>query len=93
MKVNSTVYKGIEYVQISALPSNQKERLLQTINRDLIINILIDGKLVDNCLQFKDYESWFDNIYSGEAIAVKEKKSIKENTTATTVHVSALKKA
>jgi len=93
MKVNSTVYKGIEYVQISALPSNQKERLLQTINRDLIINILVDGKLVDNCLQFKDYESWFDDIYKGDAIPVKEKKNIKENTSAPIVHVSALKKA
>ena len=92
MKVNSTVYKGIEYVQISALPSHQKEELLQTINRDLIINILMDGKLVDNCLQFKDYESWFDNIYKGEGIPVKEKKSI-ENTNAPIVHVSALKKA
>lgn len=90
MKVNSTIYKGIEYVQISALPPDQKEKLLQTINRDLLIKILVDGKLVGNCLQFKDYEIWFDNIYKAETKPVKVKKSKKED--GSVVHVGALKK-
>jgi len=63
MKVNSTIYKGIEYIQVNALPQDQKERLLQTINHDLLIKILVDEKLIANCLLFKDYEIWFDNIY------------------------------
>lgn len=63
MKVNSTIYKGIEYVQVSSLPPDQKDKLLQTINHDLFIKILVDEKLVGNCLLFKDYEIWFDNIY------------------------------
>ena len=90
MKVNSTIYKGIEYVQISALPTEQKERLLQTINRDLLIKILVDGELVRNCLQFKDYEIWFDNIYKAETKPVKAKMSKKEDESM--VHVAALKK-
>jgi hypothetical protein len=63
MKVNSTIYKGIEYIQVNALPPDQKERLLQTINHDLFIKILVDEKLIGNCLLFKDYEIWFENIY------------------------------
>ena len=63
MKVNSTIYKGIEYVQLSTLPPEQKEKLLQTINHDLFIKILVHGKLVVNCLLFKDYEVWFENVY------------------------------
>ena len=67
MKVNSTIYKGIEYVQVNSLPVDQKEKLLQTINHDLLIKILVDEKLIGNCLLFKDYEIWFDNIYKGQS--------------------------
>jgi hypothetical protein len=64
MKVNSTIYKGIEYIQVNALPLEQKEKLLQTINHELLIKILVDEKLIGNCLLFKDYEIWFDKIYN-----------------------------
>jgi hypothetical protein len=67
MKVNSTIYKGIEYIQLNALPPDQKERLLQTINHDLFIKILVDEKLIGNCLLFKDYEIWFENVYKPQA--------------------------
>jgi len=66
MKVNSTIYKGIEYVQLSTLPPEQKEKLLQTINHDLFIKILVNGKLIVNCLLFKDYEVWFENVYKSQ---------------------------
>jgi hypothetical protein len=67
MKVNSSIYKGIQYVQINALPPDQKEKILSTLNRELFIKILVDGKMIGNCLQFKDYEVWFDNVYSSES--------------------------
>ena len=63
MKVNSSLYKGIQYVQVNALPQDQREKLLKTVNPELFIKILVDGKLIRNCLQFKDYEYWFDNIF------------------------------
>lgn len=64
MKVNSSLYKGIQYVQVNALPPDQREKLLKTINPELLIKILVDGKLIRNCLQFKDYEDWFDNVFA-----------------------------
>jgi hypothetical protein len=67
MKVHSTIYKGIEYIQVSTLPSEQREKLLLSINPDLLIKILVDGKVVTNCMQFKDYEAWFEGIYKTPA--------------------------
>jgi hypothetical protein len=82
MKVKSTIYKGIEYVQINTLPKEQMDSLMKTINRELLIKILIDDKLVGNCLQFKDYESWFDLVYSSDkpiaTKAVKEREKALE---------------
>lgn len=92
MKVNSTLYKGIEYVQVNALPAEQQELLLQTINRDLLIKILVEGKLVGNCLQFKDYEVWFDNIFKPQSKSLALKKSKKGKTDESSVSVDLLKK-
>lgn len=78
MKVNTSIYKGIAYIQVSALPPDQKEKLLQTINQELLIKILVDGKLVGNCLQYKDYETWFDNIYAAQLSPAKTQKEVKE---------------
>jgi hypothetical protein len=63
MKVNSTIYKGIEFVEISALPNEQKTSLLQTVSPDLFIKILVDGKLMPRCIQYKDYEEWYETSY------------------------------
>ena len=63
MKVNSTIYKGIEFIEISSLPNEQKASLLETVNPELLIKILVDGKLMPRCLQYKHYEEWYDNSY------------------------------
>jgi hypothetical protein len=78
MKVNSTIYKGIEFVEISALPNEQKTSLLQSINPELFIKILVDGKLMPRCIQYKDYEEWYDNSYQPAAIK-KEATAIPES--------------
>ncbi|MEO5980536.1 MAG: hypothetical protein ABIS36_18850 [Chryseolinea sp.] len=68
MKVNSSLYKGIQYVQLNALPPDQQDKLLNTINPELFIKILVDGKLIRNCIQFKDYEYWFDNVFASRGM-------------------------
>ena len=78
MKVNSTIYKGIEFVEISALPNEQKTSLLQSINPELFIKILVDGKLTSRCIQYKDYEEWYDKSYQPSAIK-KEATPIPES--------------
>lgn len=72
MKVNSTIFKGIEYVQLGQLPEEQRERILETINRNLIIKILIDGKIIGNCLQYKDYDLWYENVFAPAKPAIAQ---------------------
>ncbi|MEX2235820.1 MAG: hypothetical protein WD824_26925 [Cyclobacteriaceae bacterium] len=61
MKVDSKIFKGIEYVQASELPQGQRELLTQTINPDLFIKLLVDGKIINGCLQYKDYIKWYQD--------------------------------
>ncbi len=92
MKVNSTIYKGIEYIQVRELPPKQQELLLQSINHDLLIKIMIEGKVVRNCLQFKDYETWFDSVYNAKHTSVKSSNASKDKKKTPTSNVGALKK-
>ena len=91
MKVNSTIYKGIEYIQVNALPPDQKEKLLQTINHDLFIKILVDEKLIANCLLFKDYEIWFENIYKPQTRG--NDQTTKKGVESPAIQVEGVKKA
>lgn len=91
MKVNSTIYKGIEYVQVNALPPDQKDKLLQTINHDLFIKILVDEKLIGNCLLFKDYEIWFENIFKPQANS--NERLDKSNVDSPAIQVESVKKS
>jgi hypothetical protein len=63
MKADSKIFKGIEYVQVTELPQTQREILTQTINPDLFIKLLVDGKIISGCLQYKDYNRWYQEQY------------------------------
>ena len=63
MKAKSKIFKGIEYVQISELPSEQREILSNSFNKNIIIKILVGGKILNDCIQFKDYVAWYENIF------------------------------
>lgn len=63
MKADCKTFKGIEYVQVSELPQTQQEILSQTINPELFIKLLIDGKIISGCLQYKDYSKWYLEQY------------------------------
>jgi len=58
MKVVSEVYKGIEYVRISSLNKEEKNKIWQTLDREKIIKILKDNELLNDCVQYQDYLSW-----------------------------------
>ena len=88
MKVNSTIYKVIEFVEISSLPSEQKTSLLQAVSPDLFIKILVDGKLMPRCIQYKDYEEWYDKSYR-PATTTKEEATANTVAESTSTQVSA----
>jgi hypothetical protein len=76
MKVKSKIFKGIEYVQLSDLPPEQRELLSKTINSDVLIKIMVGGKIQHDCIQFKDYTIWFDNVF--RSTDQKRKSEMKE---------------
>jgi hypothetical protein len=63
MKVKAEIFKGIEFVQINSLPEEQRIKFVENLNRNILIKILIDGKIVSNCVQYSEYEMWFDKTY------------------------------
>jgi hypothetical protein len=77
MMIDSKIYKGIEYVQLNELPQVQREKLSETLNKDLFIKIMIDGKIVNDCLQFKDYSFWYNSVYKPATQNISEPIGIK----------------
>ena len=76
MKVDAKIFKGIEYIVVTDLPITQRERLINTISPDLFIKIMIDGKIIGQCLQYKDYSSWYERAAHLQVqAAVAEAKS------------------
>jgi hypothetical protein len=76
MKVDAKIFKGIEYVQLSELPQTQREMMTQTIDPDLFIKLLVDGKIISGCLQYKDYNNWYQNQYQPVVNASREQALI-----------------
>ncbi len=70
-KVASEIYKGIQYIQISSLPQNQRNEILKSISSRLIIKILKDDSILHDCIQYQHYEFWFENIFSKNELTAK----------------------
>lgn len=62
MKVQATHYKGIEFVSFQELPADQ-QLLLQGNTGLERINILINGKIYRDCIQYKAYSAWFASVF------------------------------
>jgi hypothetical protein len=72
MNVNAKVYRGIEFVTVSELPV-QQQLLLQHSLEPERIKILMDGKIQENCIQYKAYSEWHATVYQRSVSAVKPK--------------------
>ena len=71
MKVKSKIYKGIEYVQFSELPQEQQTMLSKNL-KQLTIKILVNDKIVSDCLQFRDYLEWYESVFSVSEVTVND---------------------
>jgi len=68
MMIEAKKYKGIDYIQLEELPQTQQERIRETLNSDLLIKIMIDGKIINNCLQYKDYSFWYASVFKSKQL-------------------------
>ena len=67
MKVNSKIYKGIEYIQLTDLPKEQQALIIQHLDEDFFIKILVESSVISQCIQYKDYVMWFETVYGDES--------------------------
>lgn len=74
MKVDRKNYKGIEYILFDELPQAQREKFLQASGHGAFIKILIDGKVISRCIQYKDYNLWFENMYKVKPGLLQEER-------------------
>jgi hypothetical protein len=72
MRAQSENFRGIEYIQISRLPADQKNYIWESINQKLIISILKDDFLLNDCLQYQHYITWYENIFK----AIRQEKAL-----------------
>lgn len=63
MKVKSRFYRGIEFVCVDELPADQQVLLQLSFSYPERINILIDGKITRNCIQYAAYSEWYANVF------------------------------
>ena len=58
-KISNRTYKGIEYIQLSSLPTIQAKSLMQSLNERTLIKILKDEVILNDCVLYSAYEKWF----------------------------------
>jgi hypothetical protein len=59
MLVDPEHYKGISFVRISMLPAEQRIKIRESFSRELIVKIVRDNTLINDCIIYDDYVSWF----------------------------------
>lgn len=78
MKAKARSYKGIEFVTVHELPPDQ-QLLLKHATDPERIKILIDGVVLDNCIQYGQYCEWHATVYE-RSVAKSAAKPVQENT-------------
>lgn len=77
MKAKATAYRGIEFISVTDLPVNQQV-LLQHASKPDRIKILMDGKILSNCIQYREYADWFNNVYKSSVAPTETKPAQNE---------------
>lgn len=76
MLVDPEHYKGISFVRISMLPHEQRIKIRETFSRELIVKILRENTLINDCIVYDDYVSWFRLTKAARNIDEKVEKSV-----------------
>jgi hypothetical protein len=74
MKVSAKYYWGIEYIVISDLPEAQR-RSLKVAGIETI-KIMIDGRVVENCVVYQQYAEWYHSKFFIERAAEERQKGL-----------------
>jgi len=69
-KISPSFFKGITFIRISNLPRIQHQELLEWLSPTSIINIKVNGVILEDCLQYKDYEYWYENQFVDKELSM-----------------------
>lgn len=61
--IDATTYKGIDYVRVGELPEAQREAIQKWLDPSVMIKIMTPSGIMRDCVQYKDYQDWFFNLY------------------------------
>lgn len=62
------IFKGIEFIELDDLPSEQAASFMEWASRDAFIKILIKDKVVSNCIQYKEYKRWYNLFHQEQTL-------------------------
>lgn len=68
-KMQPEVYKGISFVRLSNLPRDQKQVISKTEIKK--IKIKTESSLLTDCVQYLDYEKWYESIRATQLASVR----------------------
>jgi len=71
MKKKRKTFKGIEYVVFDELPLEQQDNLLLNLAEPQFINILVDGVVIRDCMAYRIYSDWYDQVYLPHVVMTK----------------------
>lgn len=71
--IEAQIYKGIEFIQLADLPTDQQVSIREWASNDQIIKILKNDSLLTDCVQYKDYKYWFENVLQSETVTLTQK--------------------
>ncbi len=53
----------LEYVRLANLPDKQVGTLLDWLPQTCLTKVNVDEHLMDDCVDYEDYEFWFEHCY------------------------------
>lgn len=67
-KLSKKSFKGIHFIELKDLTPVQADGLRNSLDRNQVINLQIEGEIIRDCVQYHHYEEWLKDtakVFSG----------------------------
>ncbi|WP_017731075.1 hypothetical protein [Nafulsella turpanensis] len=65
---------GTEYVRLADLPNRQVGNLLGWLPPSCLTKVNEEEQILENCIEYEDYEFWYENFYQKDSLAAFEEE-------------------
>lgn len=77
MLAKAKIFRGIEFISVSELPDDQQLILKHSRDPERI-KILVDGQILSNCIQYREYCQWYLTIFKQSIVPEKTEVILEE---------------